>query len=185
MSNKKRTNEARAARDAADSAAVSAINNVKITPEAQGVLAGEYGKYNRIQQGDFSNLPAVQRYLALKGQKRQASERAATTGIAGLAGNYNDSLIQMNRDMLNRQEAQQTSADVAGIVSGEEQQAASNVAGFSGMDLSARSNAASMMLGRTGNFWNNYINERNKPGFWDRFMQGASVASSAISPIRS
>lgn len=184
MSNKKNEREAKQQWQAADSAAVSAAQQVKLSPQAEEALQGEYAKYKRIQSGDYNGLPEVSRYLGLRAQQRQARERQTPTGVFGMAQNYNDDVIQMQKRQMDREDANETGRDVAGIVGDVAQNSLSNVAGFSGMDLGARSTLAGLMMGRTGMYQQNYINERNRKGFWGEFAKslvaGASQVGSAM-----
>lgn len=171
------------------SAAAQAQEKVKITPQAETALTRAGNQLSAIDAGDYSKLPGVLNFMLDVSGRRSAAMRASPTGSASLAFDVaNPNLLAMNQQRIDAESANQTAAGVDLIARDTERNAVQDIANFSGMDLSAKTGAVNFMFQNAGLAGNaadraaggseramsNYINERNRRGFWE------SMALSAV-----
>lgn len=181
MSNKKKTREAESAANMANAQATAAASNVKLTDEAKGLLSTSSDDFRRARGGDVTQVGAVSNFLQQSARQNEARRRVSPTGAASLAfSNANPTLLAMNSDMLDRQQAQDTALGVTGLAMEAEDTAASRIAALSGMDLSARAQQANFLLANASRAWDRYQFEANKRSFWQDLTLGAVGAAGSV-----
>lgn len=196
MSNKKKTREAEQRAQAAEAeatalrnkAASDAEKNIKLTPEAQNVLTESGKDFTAARSGDVRNIGRVANFLGQQAESFKTASRVSPTGSAALATDVaNPELLAMNAQKLNRQQAQDTALGVTALAADAENEAATRIGAFSGMDLSAKNALANFMFqnaslaaGNAGQAWQRYQFEKQQRGFLQNLALGAVGAAGSV-----
>lgn len=169
MSNSKKTNEAesrakiaeeqtRQAQAAAEQARLEAekqrldatqkaVEQVKITPQAQSVLEGAGKDYEALRSGNLTGVSGIMNFLNGVATARQTANRASATGSSALAFDVaNPNLLAMNQQRIDADAANQTAAGVDVLAKDAERNAVQDISNISGMDLSAKTGAVNFMF---------------------------------------